>query len=219
MAEDWRLRADVEHESGARELTLRLEARDLEHDLRRTFHDRVIVSRDGAVVFCYADSREQIEAAAQAIAQLANRHGWRLGVELERWHPLAERWESPDLELPHTDSERLTEHAELIESERKESRQQGFPMFEVRVDCHSRADAETLARKLRGQGIPTVQRSQFLIAGADDEDAANALAEQIRAEAPAGATVATEASVQEIAQEAPYATPFSPFAVFGGLGG
>ena len=51
------------------------------------------------------------------------------------------------------------------------------------------------------------------------EDEAGELAERIRAEAPPGSTVTAEASVGEAAAEAPLATPFSPFAVFGGLGG
>jgi hypothetical protein len=58
-----------------------------------------------------------------------------------------------------------------------------------------------------------------VVAGADDEDTARGLAERIRKEAPAGATVLAEGSVQEIAQDAPFATPFTPFSVFGGLGG
>jgi 3-oxoacyl-(acyl-carrier-protein) synthase len=58
-----------------------------------------------------------------------------------------------------------------------------------------------------------------VVVAASDEDTAKALAERIRAEAPPGSTVTAEASVAEAVAEAPLATPFSPFAVFGGLGG
>jgi hypothetical protein len=219
MAEDWRLKVEFEHETGARKLTTHLQARDLEHDLETSFHDRVVVSRDGPVVFCYANSREQAQAAQRAIGTLQHEHGWNIETALERWHPLAERWEAPDAELPATPAEREHEHAELIESEREESREQAFPMFEVRVTCASHRDAEQLAARLDAEGIPTVHRSQFVVAGADDEDAANALAERIRREAPPDTIVTAEGSVAEIAQDAPYGTTFSPFAVFGGLAG
>ena len=96
---------------------------------------------------------------------------------------------------------------------------QGFPDFEVRVKCHSRRDAQHLAERLRAEGLRCVQRWQFVVLAAEDEDAAQALADRIRAEAPPGTTVTAEASVGEVATEAPLATPFGPFAVFGGLGG
>ena len=219
MAEDWRLRVRAEAESQARELVARLSEPTLEHDLNDSFHDRVVVSRDDVAVFCYANSRAQADAAARAIETLARDQGWSLELALERWHPTAERWEPPDEPLPRTGEELAKEHAELIESERDESREQGFPMFEVRVSCESRADAEGLAQKLSAEGITAVHRWQFVVAGADDEDSADALAARIRAQAPPGSSVTVEGSIQEIAQEAPYGTPFSPFAIFGGLGG
>lgn len=219
MAEDWRLRVQLEREEGARELVTRLQDRDLEHELETSFHRRVVVSRDGSIVFCYADSRAQAEAVQRAIEQLSAQHGWSIDMGLERWHPVAERWELPDAEPPDTPAELRQEHAELIQTERDESRERGFPMFEVRVRCESHRDAEELAQRLGAEGIPTVHRWQFVVAGANDEDSAESLAQRIREEAPPGTSVTAEGSTQEITRNAPYATPFSPFAVLGGLGG
>jgi hypothetical protein len=219
MSDDWRVRVDLEGEDQARELAKRLAAFDLSHDLQKSFRDRVVVSRDGAEVFCYADTREQAEASARAIRSLANEHQWQLTSELTRWHPTAEAWEGPDTPLPQTDAELAAERAELMQQEREESLAQGYPDFEVRVRCPSRHDAEGLAERLRAEGIPSVHRWQFVVLAAPDEDSANALAERVRREAPAGSTVTAEASVPEVVAEAPLATPFSPFAVFGGLGG
>jgi hypothetical protein len=218
MSEDWRLRVQFKDEGDARALAKRLQAPDLEHDLETTFHDRVVVSRDGPVVFCYANSRAQAEAARRAIDNISNQSGWNTAIALERWHPLAERWELPDAELPDTPAELSREHAELIESEREESRDQGFPMFEVRIRCESHRDAEELAQRLATDGIPTAHRWHFVVAGADDEDTANSLAARIREQAPPGTAVTVEGSVQEITQDVPYATPYNPFAVLGGLG-
>jgi hypothetical protein len=219
MAEDWRLRVQLEHEGAARELVARLQARDLEHTLETAFRSRVVVSRDGSVVFCYADSRAQAEAARRAIEKLSDQHAWSIEMDFERWHPVAERWESPEAELPDSPADLSQEHAERIQAERDESRERGFPMFEVRVRLDSHRDAEELAQRLGADGIRTVHRWRFVVAGADDEDSAEALAARIREEAPPGSSVVAEASTQEVTRDEPYATPFSPFAVLGGLGG
>jgi hypothetical protein len=220
MNDDWRLRVSFRAESTARELTDRLEAFDLEHDLKSTFPDRVIVSRDVDQVFCYTATREQAEAAEKVIRSLAAEHRWELDTQLKHWHPSAEDWEDPDKALPQTDADRAAERARLMESEREESEAQGYPDYEVRVRCESQDDALRLQERLRAEGIPSVQRWQFVVVGAADEDSANGLAERIRRDAPQGSTVTAEGSVAEISEEAPFATPFrNPFAVFGGLAG
>jgi hypothetical protein len=220
MNDDWRLRVDLQDEGRASELSSRLPAAELQHDLKSTFRDRVIVSRDGGEVFCYAATREQAEAARRAISGLADTHGWHLDTELKHWHPTAEEWEDPDAALPQTEQQRGAERRELMQDEDRESQEQGFPDFEVRVKCPTHRDARHLAERLEEEGIPTVRRWQFVVLGAPDEDSANALAERVRREAPANSTVTAEGSAQKVAAEAPGATPFrSPFAVFGGLAG
>jgi hypothetical protein len=220
MSDDWRLRVVLSEERQARELAERLAGFESEHDLASGFHDRVVVSRDDAEIFCYADTREQAEATERAIRALADEHRWQITAELRRWHPVAEEWEDPDQPLPSTGAELAAEHAEVTQAERDESAAQGYPDFEVRVRCPSSHDARQLAERLRSEGIVTVRRWQFVVAGAPDEDSARDLAGRIRTEAPPGSTVVAEASVAEIAAEAPFATPFSnPFSVFGGLGG
>jgi hypothetical protein len=221
MSDDWRLRIQLDSETQARELADRLAKFDLPHDLRTAFQDRVVVSRDAAEVFAYADTRDQADAAERAIRSLAAERGWPVTPELRRWHPSAEAWEDPDRPLPDTETEAAAEHAELVEREREESRAQGYPDFEVRVRCPSRQDAQALAERLRGEGISNVQRWNFVVVGVADEDTARSLAERIRAEAPSGSEVRAEMSPQEISAEAPAVpTPYNnPFAVFGGLGG
>jgi hypothetical protein len=217
VSDDWRLRVEFDEEARARELLDRLEAFELAHDLRTAFRDRVIVSRDGAAVFSYTDSRPQADAAARAIEQLAAQHGWHLRKSLERWHPVAERWEDVTDPLPESPGQLAHEHAELVESEREESETRGYPLFEVRVHTPSPDDAKALAERLEAEGVPTAHRWRFVVVGAPDEDTAAALAERIRGEAPEGSTVAVGGSIPEVADDAPFATAFSPFAVFGGL--
>jgi hypothetical protein len=214
MSDDWRLHVELQEEGLGHRVTNRLEASELEHGLESKFHDRVVVTRDSANVFCYTGTREQAEAAADLIASLAAEHGWKLQSELQRWHPSAERWEDPDKPLPESDAERAAERAELMAEERR-SAAEGNPEFEVRIECASADDAERLTDKLRAEGLPCVQRHKYVIIGASDEDSAKALAERLRGEAPPGSTVAvlgTPGGVQS-------ASGGNPFAIFGGLAG
>src|SRR5947209_12265113 len=137
MNEDWRLRVDLNESGVAHALTSRLEAFDVAHDLRTSFGDRVVVSRDGPEVFCYTGTLEQAQAAERAIRTVAEEHGWNLDTEIAHWHPVAERWESPEERLPDTVSDAAAERAELLERERRESAEHGYPEYEVRIRCAS----------------------------------------------------------------------------------
>jgi hypothetical protein len=215
MNDDWRLRADLHEDGHAHSLAQGLEARELEHDLETSVDDRVIVSRDGPEVFFYTGSREQAERVRKLVASLAAERGWNVESDLKHWHPTAERWEDPDDPLPATEAERAAEHEELIQSEREELRSEGFPEWEVRVQCPSHQEAQALAERLRAQGIPSVQRSRYLLVGAPDEDSAGELAKRILEFAPPGAT----ADVEGTAVAVQAALPLNPFAVLGGMGG
>jgi hypothetical protein len=199
----------------ASQLTEQLESPELEHDLDQLFHDRVVVSLDDTEVFCYAGTQAQAEGAERTIQSLAGTHGWEAEFELRHWHPEAEEWVEPDVALPDTPEARAAEHEELVARERSESLNQGYPDFEVRIQCRHHRDAVRLSKALAGEGLQNVRRSKYVVIGALDEDSANALAERLRAESPSGSTVTVEASVQAALED----QPVSPFAVFGGLGG
>jgi hypothetical protein len=214
LHENWRLRVELDEEGRANRLTEQLEARELTHDLENAYHDRVIVYRDGSVVFCFAGTRSQAEGAGRLISSLAAEHGWHLHSELAHWHPFAEDWEDPDRPLPDTDAERIAEHAALVEHEREETAKLGYPEWEVRVQCSTPHKASQLSEKLRGEGLPHVHRWRYLLIGAADEDSAGELAERIEREAPAQ----TRTSVEVTARAALAASSRHPFAVFGGTG-
>jgi hypothetical protein len=215
MNDDWRLRIDARDEGHASTLAERLDAHEIERDLEQTFHDRVVVSVDGAEVFCYGAVREQLDGARQVIEKLAAEHGWELEFELRHWHPSAEQWEDPDTPLPASDADLAREHRERIASEREESAERGYPEYEVRVECDSRKAAGELAEKLRGEGIPVVHHWSYVLVGALDEDTGKALAQRLAAEAPAGSKVKIEGNLRAVYNE----RPFRPFAFLGGLGG
>jgi hypothetical protein len=180
MSDDWRMRVGLVDEGAARALTERLEAERLGEGLQTAFSDQVIVSGEGADVFCYAGERAQAEMAAHAIRTIA------------------------------------AEHAERVATEREESAERGYAEYEVKVHCSSHRDTVKLAHRLHDEGLPIVRRWKYLLVGASDEDAANALAERLRAEAPAGATVTAEVSQRAAWDDDPGR---GSFAMFGGLGG
>jgi L-alanine-DL-glutamate epimerase-like enolase superfamily enzyme len=216
MNDDWRLRITLEDDDTADALTERLKEHTTSNDRSRSMHDRIVVSRDGAEVFCYAGTRDQADATLRAVEQLAADAQWAAPqFELTHWHPTAERWEDADLPLPQTDAERAEELRQRIAQERTDSERQGYPDFEVRVHCGSRGEAGDLADRLRHEGIPVVHRWSAVLVGASDEASAAQLAERLRAEVPADSTVTVEGNMRATYDD----RPWSPFSVLGGLGG
>jgi hypothetical protein len=215
MNDDWRLRIRLEDDATADALTARLRDHTTPDDQTPTMHDRIVVSSDGSEVFCYTGAREQAEATQRAVAQLVADEGWAAEYELTHWHPTAEQWENADLPLPETDAQRAQEVRQRIAQERADSEQQGYPDFEVRVQCHSRGEAGELAERLGDEGIPVVHRWSAVLVGAADEASAQQLAERLRSEAPAGSSVTVEGNLRFIYEE----KPWSPFWVLGGLAG
>jgi len=215
MNDDWRLRTDLRDPEQARELTELLRSHEVESNLEHAFHDRVVVSFDGPGVFCYAGTREQAQQAEQVVKALAAEHGWEPEMELTHWHPTSEQWEDPDEPLPESSAELDRERLERVAQERKDSMAQGYPEFEVRVQCATRADAAALADTLQQERIPIVHRWSYVLVGALDEDSAAALAERLRAEAPTGSAVTVEGNLRAVYNE----RPWRPFSVLGGLAG
>ena len=215
MSDDWRLKIHVHDPEHAARMAEQVAAWGLQDELEAAFHDRVAVSADGSELFCYTANREQAEGVEAKIRSLAAEKGWQVEIALTRWHPAAEEWADPDKPLPSSDGEEAAEHEELIRREREEAREQGYPDFEVRVQCRSRSDAIALAERLRSEDIPSLRRWRYLLIGATDEDTANELARRISAESPPGAVVTTEGT----GRAANEVRPGNPFAVFGGLGG
>jgi hypothetical protein len=215
MNDDWRVRVDVHDDQLVRQLTEQLNADELEHDLERSFNERVVLSVEGPLLFAYAGSREQAQRVADLVTQIAPQHHMTVDVQIAHWHPVSEEWESPDEPLPVTAADAEEEREERVEDEREESAEQGYPEFEVRVQLGSRHDASELSHRLDDEHIVHVHRSHYLLIGATDEDSARALAERLRGEVPAGAEVVVEENRRSLYEH----RPWNPFTLLGGLGG
>jgi hypothetical protein len=215
MNDDWRVQIDAADEGQAILLVEGLEAAEDEHGLGDEFHDRLIVSREGARIFLYAGTREQAEAARVLVAEMAAKNDWDIEMDLKHWHHEAEEWEDPDLPLPEGDAARAAEHQELVAAERREVAEGAPPQYEVRVDLPSHRDAAHFEEMLRAEGLPSVRRWKYLVVGAADEDTARQLASRLETEAPPGSKVTVEGNAKVVYDE----RPPNPFAIFGGLGG
>ena len=212
MHDDWRLQVDFEQTGPADALTAILDAHRLDHDLSEEFGDRLIVSQDGPRLFVYAATEEQLERAKDALGQEARRQGWRVSVDVRRWHPIEEEWVDPGVPLPDDDAARRAERESLMQRERAETAKRGYPEFEVRVTLPSHHAANALAETLRDEGLIVVKRWRFLVIGATDEDSAKALAEKIRSEAPSESEAEVEGTIQAVHADTELAR--GPFSVF-----
>jgi hypothetical protein len=194
MADDWRIRIEVEEEEHATGLLERLagelgsEARELARDLES---HRLAVSRDGETIFVYAATRAEAERARAIVEAELREHGIEARTSrIEHWLDAEERW----------DDEPPSETWEEEELER------GYAPWEVRVECPSQQAARELAEQLETEGYKPERRFHYLIVGAANREDADALAARLHGEVEPGGEV-----VWEVA-------PANPFAIFGGLG-
>jgi hypothetical protein len=217
MAEDWRVKIAFQEEKHGRSLSGFLrDHHELEHDLAERLRGRVVVSQDGPVLFLYADTRDQAEAAIEVVRSFLAQYNAEAEIDLKRWHEVEERWEDPSVELPDSPEEVREERERLTRTERAESAHDEMDEWEVQVVLPDHRSTKKLAEQLESEGLKPLRRWRFLIIPVPSEDDGNELAERIRAEAPPDAKVAVEASYGEVVAANPR---LSAFALFGGLGG
>ena len=217
MAEDWRVKVEFQEEHHGHGLSGFLrDGHDLERDLAERLRGRVFVSQDGPVLFLYAETRDQAEAAMEVVRSFLSQSDAQASIELMRWHEIEERWEDPSVRLPDTPEDVAEERERLTRTERAESAADEMDEWEVQVVLPDHKSTKQLADQLENEGLKPLRRWRFLLIPVPSEDDGNELAERIRAEAPPDAKVAVEASYGEVVAANPR---LSAFALFGGLGG
>jgi hypothetical protein len=164
-------------------------------DVRRRLGNRIVVSEDNGELFLYAGSQDAAREAEHLVRDVLAQHQMGADFAISRWHPAEEQWEDAGAPLPETAEQRHAEHERLIAEETKDSLACGYCLWEVRVDLPTHREAVELAAHLRAEGYQVTRRWKFLALGANNEDAVNDLAEAVRRDAPADATIHTEAGV------------------------
>ena len=211
MAEDWRVRVDLDADDHGIGLVDGLRASKLEGHVQDQLGERVVVSRDGPTVFLYADTQRAAREAERVVRSTLGTEGEAARIAVDRWHPDEESWEDAADRLPETPAEHEAEHEELMDQETRETRERGYAEFEVRVDLPTFHAASELSERLDQEGLPHVRRWKYILLGAENEDVANELADRLRGEAPSDAEVSVEGTFAAAAESA----SGSPFAFLG----
>lgn len=199
MADDWRIRIEVEEEEHAAGFLERLtgdlgsEARDLAKNLES---HRLAVSRDEDTVYVYAATRAAAESAHAVVEAELREHKIEARTsKVEHWIDEEDRW---DDEPPG-------------ETWEEEELDRGFAPWEVRVETSSPDEARKLAQQLESEGYKPERRFQYLIVGTASREDADTLATRLHGQVEAGGEVAAEAWETRPGNRW--------FSLFGGLGG
>ena len=185
-SDDWRVTLSVSPAEQSSALG------QVEDEIRRQVGRGIAVGAGDAQIYLYADTQTAAGDAERIARDVLARHGITAESAVHRWHPIEERWETPDVPMPQTAAERQAEHQRLVDAETAEVQATGKAQWEVRVELGSHRQAVALARKLEGEGRAIVRRWRFVVVGAGNEDEARELAGQIRQEVPADAAVKVE---------------------------
>lgn len=195
MADDWRVTVTLSDTAHVRRAVQSLCEHQVEDDVRRRLGHRVAVSAYGPSVFLYASSEDAAHETDRVVREMLAQHQLTAEVTLDRWHPLEEEWQDASVPMPASDeAQAAAEHQHLINDETQQSREAGRAGWEVYVELPSHREAVELAGRLRAEGRAVDRRWKYLIVGADNEDDAGAVAEEIGQEAPANASIRTQAN-------------------------
>jgi hypothetical protein len=189
---DWRVTISLADEAHAERARRSFSEQEVEDDVRLRLGRNIAVGAGDSQIFLYAGTENAATEAEQLARDVLAEHGIEAEFALHRWHPIEEQWESPDVAMPRTEAERQAEHQRLEDAETAESVATGTAQWQARAELPSHREAVALAAKLDGTGRTVVRRWKFLVVGANNEDDARELADQIRSEAPPGATVTAE---------------------------
>jgi len=214
VADDWRATIELDEDLGAGRLLERLLGVRLAEDVRERLGGHIAVGHDDTHLFLYGEGEDDVRRAAEEVRPLLASGARETPATIERWHPVEERWEDPSVAMPDSPEDVAREEAARRSREEQASRLRGEPEWEVRVELADRHAATTLQHRLTDEGYAVVRRFRYLIVGADSHDAATELAERLRPELPADASLVVEGSASVAREQLR-----NPFAVFGGLAG
>ena len=200
---DWRVTISLADPSLLERAQDSFSGHEVDQDVRRQLGRSIAVGAGDSQIFLYAGTELAARDAERVAREVLARQGIKAEFALHRWHPIEEEWETPDVAMPRTDAERQAEHERLEDAETAESVATGVAQWEARVEFPSHHEAVALADKLRSEGRTVIRRWRFLVVGANNEDDARELAEQIKREAPPDALVQAEHSGARL--------PFIPF--------
>ena len=197
MDEGWRVKVSVFDQPETRRKSL---SRSVD-DLRSQLGDHIRVNSRKNVIFLYAATAAAARQAERVAQQVLAQGTATADSRLEHWDPLEEEWrdtatEPTDAaESAEDEDEERAVHEELQERERQRSIATGVAAWQVRVDLSSHRRVVDLAERLTSEGWPVVRRRRFLVAGANCQDDADGLAQEIQGYIGADAAIRVEKTI------------------------
>ena len=200
---DWRVTVSLSGQINVEQARQSISEQEVEEDVRRRLGHNIAVGAGDSQVFLYAGTEVAAREAERTARELLGQLGVEAEFALDRWHPIEEEWQSPDVAMPTTEAERQAEHQRLEDAETAESLAAGSAQWQARAELPSHREAVELAQKLQDEGYVVVRRWKFLVVGANSDDGARALADHIMQIGPADAEVTAEPAGVRL--------PFIPF--------
>lgn len=117
IEDEFRVEIELDDDEHGLSLSERLRAVDLDDEARERLGSRVVVTRDGSMVFLYAHTRESCAEAERVARDLVAADELSAEVRSTRWHPVAQDWEDADKPLPETPDALAAEEEALTERE------------------------------------------------------------------------------------------------------
>jgi hypothetical protein len=213
--EDWRVEVELADSDTATRLHTAIAAGKLVRHAREELAGRAVLSRDDNLIFAYATTRENAQAAEQALRDVVSDEHLDATFSLKHFHEIAERWEDPDVPLPTDATSVAAERAEAREAEQADSDAAGIPEYEVRLTLATRREAIDLAERLQREGMPSLRHWRYLLLGAWTEADAEVLADRLRSELPEVDLRIEETSAYQLQQNPNELRVFAaPFVLF-----
>jgi hypothetical protein len=180
--QEWRVEVNLDDERRGYKLGERLRAHDLDDEARERLGGGAIVTRDGPRLYVYTTSVAAAREAERVLHELVDADRLTADIGVTRWDEERDAW---------LDAER----GDVVEDPR--AGEEG-PEYFVLVESEDQAVLETLARRLQEEGRPIELRRGMLLVGSFDDEEVQELAERLRQEVGAKASVQVRADISEL---------------------
>jgi hypothetical protein len=191
---DWRVCVYL-NMPGVAPRAVRARSAEVANVLRQRVRGRVVLRQDGCAVDVYTRTPDAWVAAQRAVGDLLAEHGVPAHVVVERWHPIAQQWEMPEVPLPANEAAARAERTPLDAAETRESLAYGAAMYDVRVELPSHRETVELAARLTAEGYSVVRRWRLLAVGANNADQAAEFEAAIRQQVPESARLSIDSHI------------------------
>jgi len=180
--QEWRVEVDLDDERHGYSLGERLRAHDLDDEARKRLGRGVLVTRDGPRLYIYATAEAAAREAERVVRELLDADRLTADVTVTRWDEERGAWVD-------------AAGRDVVEDPRAD---EPGPEYFVLVESDDQAALEALGTRLQAEGRPVESRRGKLLIGSHGDEAVQALAERIAAEAGPDDRVQVRADIHDL---------------------